>query len=140
MRLCDSCLQEGPEVGSRFENTQIFLSTIDSLEHWMLIGQKHLLGTSSKSSIKHVTTSSDCLSGRHVTKKMRFFELTTNFFDENFEKLEFSIFAAPWKKFLIIILSSPSYYPSNALSVLVRKIFSCLQEGLQCWSFIKKST
>ena len=45
VRLCDSYLQEGPKVGSRFQSTQIFLSTIDSLEHWMLIGQKHLPGT-----------------------------------------------------------------------------------------------
>ena len=38
VRLCFLDLQEGPEVGSFFENIQFFLSTIDSLEHWMLIG------------------------------------------------------------------------------------------------------
>ena len=72
-----------------------FLSTIAFLERWTLIGQKLLLETSSKSSSKHVTISSNCLSGRHGTKKMRFFELTTTFFEKIFEKLEFSIFAAP---------------------------------------------
>ena len=37
-------LQGGPEVGSPFENLQFFPSKIDSLKHWMLIGQKTFAG------------------------------------------------------------------------------------------------
>ena len=84
------------------------LRTIDFLECWALIGQKFLLPTSSIGSSEHVLTNFECLSGRHVTKKMRFSALTTIFFDKIFRNLLFSIFATSFEKISIIFLNSLS--------------------------------
>ena len=116
------------------------LRTIDFLECWALIGQKFLLPTSSIGSSEHVQTNFECLSGRHVTEKMRFFALTTIFFDKIFRNFKLSIFATSFKKITIIFLNSPSASCSRKTKFRVDKIFFWPQKSFECWSFFEKST
>ena len=134
-----------PDRGNGLEVTAIFLrgcpkstwdfhgfctlQTINFLERWTLIGQKFLLPTSSGSSSKHVTTNFECLSGRHVTIKMRFFELTPVFSDKIFRNLLFSIFATTFEKITIIFLNSRSASCSRKTKFWVYKIFFWSQKS-----------
>ena len=116
------------------------LRTIDFLECWALIGQKFLLPTSSIGSSEHVQINFECLSGRHVTEKMRFSALTTIFFDKIFRNFKLSIFATQFEKITIIFLNSPSASCSRKTKFEVDKNFLWLQKSFECWSFFKKST
>ena len=115
------------------------LQTIYFLERWTLIGQKLLLPKPSIGSSKHVTTNFECLSGRHVTKKMRFSALTINFFDKIFRNLLFSIFATSFEKISIIFLNSLSASGSRKTKSWVRPIFYWSEKNFEYWPFFKKS-
>ena len=115
------------------------LRTTNFLERWALIGQKLLLPISSIGSSKHVTTNFECLSGRHVTKKMRFSALTIIFFDKIFRNLLFSIFATSFEKISIIFLNSLSASGSRKTKSWVRPIFYWSEKNFEYWPFFKKS-